>query len=365
MTAAALPAAPYQHSVGLRRAEDGPEVTREPVSDVDQAEARSEAWLHCALRRGLPDLPFDDFAPRLVPLFKKDGGPGCTGFALEADAPGGAAVRCAFSVLSADRAAARAARRLVAAGSLEADAAYYFQLTAARRPALPAPCAAGDPGKLIDVTSRPQPLAYGKVPLAPLLERATTVGDLDERSYHVFFTAAALAAAERCSRKGAAHQPPVETGAVLIGPLCWCRESGEFFAVVLDVLEVHDAEGTEFSLTYSGASWARIQAVLKARQARAATRAHRILGQCHGHNFLPAGGAPPCEVCHQLKECSRTSAFVSAEDLTWTRAVFSRQPWQLCHIFGLNARGEPVQRLFGLRDGRLLERGYHVLPEFA
>ncbi len=103
---------------------------------------------------------------------------------------------------------------------------------------------------------------------------------------------------------------------------------------------------------------------MKARQARPATRAHRILGQCHGHNFLPAGGAPPCEHCPTAKVCSRTSVFVSPDDRLWSRAVFSRQPWQLCHIFGLNARGEGVGSLFGLRDGQLLERGFHVIPEY-
>ena len=55
---------------------------------------------------------------------------------------------------------------------------------------------------------------------------------------------------------------------------------------------------------------------------------------------------------------------MSHDDWNWTRAVFRRQPWQLCHIFGLNARHERDQGLFGLRDGRLLERGYHVLEDF-
>jgi hypothetical protein len=100
---------------------------------------------------------------------------------------------------------------------------------------------------------------------------------------------------------------------------------------------------------------------MKARQTRPATRAHRILGQCHGHNFLPANGAPPCELCAKVKVCSRTSVFVSQDDRLWTQAVFARQPWQQCLIYGLNARNERVHSLFGLRDGRLLERGYHVL----
>jgi hypothetical protein len=149
---------------------------------------------------------------------------------------------------------------------------------------------------------------------------------------------------------------------VLVGPLCSCPRTGEFFAVVCEALEVRDAEEREFSLTYSGKSWARIQAVLKARQSQPATRAHRILGQCHGHNFLPAGGAPPCEHCAGAEVCTRTSVFVSPDDRLWCRAVFSRQPWQLCHIFGQSARGDGVGSLFGLRDGQLRERGFHVIP---
>jgi hypothetical protein len=95
-----------------------------------------------------------------------------------------------------------------------------------------------------------------------------------------------------------------------------------------------------------------------------ATRTHRIVGQCHGHNFLPADGAPPCEVCSRVEVCGRTSVFVSGEDVEWSRAVFRRQPWSVSHIFGSNARREQVQGLFGLRDGRLLERGFDLIPEF-
>jgi hypothetical protein len=56
--------------------------------------------------------------------------------------------------------------------------------------------------------------------------------------------------------------------------------------------------------------------------------------------------------------------FLSQDDRRWTRAVFARQPWQLCHIFGLAARGDRVHGLFGLHGGRLRERGFFVLPEF-
>ena len=61
--------------------------------------------------------------------------------------------------------------------------------------------------------------------------------------------------------------------------------------------------------------------------------------------------------------------FVSQEDLNWTRAVFSGQPFALSHIHGLSARHmrpdpDEVEGLFGLRDGRLLPRAYHVIDQF-
>jgi hypothetical protein len=360
-----LQAPTWSLAVAVRLAEDGPEAAREAVTERDLADAYSESWLQCCLRKGHPDIPFEDFRPRLVPLFRETGAPFCTGFALEATTPTGEAARCEFTVHGVGSTAVRAVQRLIASGSMKASDTYYYELLANRRPMLP-PTRRGEAPAVeaISVTARNPTLTYLDVLLPPLLRQARTVGAVDERSYHVFYTEEALARAERCARKGARSQPPIETGAVLIGPLCSCPETGEFFLVVSDALEVHDAEGTEFTLTYSGQSWARIQAVLRARQARPATRAQRLAGQCHGHNFLPGGGAPPCAACHQVQECSRTSVFVSLQDRTWSRAVFSRQPWQLCHLFGLNARGEQVQCLYGLRDGRLLERGYHVLPEF-
>jgi hypothetical protein len=45
------------------------------------------------------------------------------------------------------------------------------------------------------------------------------------------------------------------------------------------------------------------------------------------------------------------------------RAVMPRQPWQLCYIFGLNARNERVDGLFGLHDNFLRQRGYWLLDE--
>jgi len=127
------------------------------------------------------------------------------------------------------------------------------------------------------------------------------------------------------------------------------------------VLEATNADGTKFSLSYSSRTWSRIQAVLRARAARPATRAHRLLGQVHGHNFMPAG--EPCEACATAEVCGRSTAFLSADDLLWCRAVFHEQPWQVSVIYGLNARGEAVSTFYGQHAGELVPRGYHLIDD--
>jgi hypothetical protein len=200
--------------------------------------------------------------------------------------------------------------------------------------------------------------------LAPLLSASRRV-DTDapggHGDYPVFFTPAARERAERIARAGADRSPPVETGGLLIGPLCSCPESGELFAVVVDVLDARHAEATTYSLTYSGRTWSRIQALLRVRQLHPVTHGLRILGQVHGHSFLPAAGLPPCAACAHAPTCRRTSAVLSEDDLAWCRAVFHAEPWQLSQLFGLNARGEPVEAFFGQRAGSLAARGYRLL----
>ncbi len=141
------------------------------------------------------------------------------------------------------------------------------------------------------------------------------------------------------------------------------------FVVVTHALEVSDAQSSEFSLEYSSRSWQRLMAVTEAMRRQPETSTLRLLGQAHGHNFMPADGAPPCEHCASAAQCGRTSVFISQDDLNWSRAVFSRQPFALSHIYGLSARHlrpnpDEVECLFGLRDGRLLPRPYHVIDRF-
>lgn len=340
----------------------------EAVTDRDLVDATAELWQAGFLRRGRADVDLADVHAqlRLVHRESERAGRYCAGFELEADEPGDA--RVFFPRESLDFVAARSAQRLLESGELAAGSAYFYELgfECGSRPGVAARAFAPEGSDAIGIAVRgPEGRRAPRVAAVPirwLRERIVESADLPTPAsgdpYPVFITAAARARAERVSRRGAASHPPVETGGLLVGPLCVCPETGEMFGVVCDVLEATDADATTYSLTYSGPTWARIQNIMRARQAQAATRHDRILGQAHGHNFVPAEGAPPCEWCHLQPQCTRTSAYLSSDDRTWCRAIFSAEPWQLSVVYGLDAQSRPVEAFYGQRGGRLARRSY-------
>jgi hypothetical protein len=281
---------------------------------------------------------------------------------LDVAGPDGIHEEKVFSIRSLRHVAQRAARRLQAEGVLQPLQTYVYELHAA--PEKPSEA----PGPKEHVAFRttlkqhaPELLA---LPLPELLAQAKAVGEVSG-VYPVFYTEEAWARAELLSRRGAARKPAVETGGVLAGPLCACPGTGEVFAVISDVYGVEEADERGLALSYSGGSWARIESALQKTRERVGLPAHRMLGQCHGHNFIPAVDQALCGDCTQRHSgCACSSVFVSEDDLKWSRAVFSHQPWQLCHIFGLTAQGHPAHGLFGQRDGRLEIRGFYTIPAF-
>ncbi len=346
--------------VALRREQGSDVLIRETVTDEDFSDAYTEAWRELFLRQGYLDVARAELPVRLLPIPTKEGDPShCQGYALENTGPNGKGKnRCVFTMYSLAGAATRAGNRLVEQGVLQPGEQFFFELETARKPPQPA----FDPfDDILGPTVKRSRVHYLQVALAPLLKDARAVNEPDKANFTAFYTEDALQKAEAFSRQGAKDDPDFESGAVLAGPICTCPDSGEFFVVVCDILEVTDADQTLVSLEYSPHSWAKIQTAVRARQQEAP--ALRILGQAHGHNFLPNEGKL-CEECHSKEVCDVDNLFVSQDDKNWTKAVFSQQPWQLCHIFGLTARADRINALFGLHDARLLRRGFHVLPGF-
>jgi hypothetical protein len=352
-------------TVRLRHSGDGAVIAREPVIADDLIDARAETWREGYLRRGHPGCRLDDLSPWILPLPSADDPTRLTGFAIatQPDVDGASSFRHEFSALALEAVARRAELRLIATGVLKAGHKYVYELEAASQPAVPTGDAAdAAESDLFEVTVNNPPLQFLSVPLAPLRKRAEVAGDGSDDAFPVFFLSHALANAEQFSRAGAARHTRHESGAVLTGFLCVCPDSGEFFVIVADAFEVTDASASLVTLEYTGESWRRIETVVRARQL--AEPALRIVGQAHGHNFLPNNGVT-CTDCPNKAVCNVTNLFASSEDNAWHRAVFARQPWSLCQIFGLTARGDHVRGMFTLHDGHFQQRPFFVLPDLA
>jgi hypothetical protein len=333
----------------------------EPVLTADLIGIYSEAWLAEYLRRGKPEIGFNDLAFRLLPLFFDGSAHRCEKLIVESRQSDGGVRYSPNDIAALRTVAERAAKKLLKTGILALGQPYYYEVMATEHGALDS---TGDQLGSTQIESpkiKMVPLIYRKVRISSLLSKASAVGEIGE-NIPIFIKNDVFQKAEQFSRKGASHQPPVESGAVVLGWLGSCPDTGEFFAVASDVIQLENTLQNKISLTYTDKTWAGIHEVLKQRQKTPANRSERIVGQCHGHNFLPCFGEKKCHQCEQQARCTATSVFVSENDLLWSRCVFSRQPWAFCQIFGLDARGIHVQQMYGFRQDRLVERGFYTIP---
>jgi hypothetical protein len=384
-------------SVHLRKQADGPIVASEAVKPRDLAEPMAELGFAAGLRRGDSQRSLAELSAWLRPVYRstRKAGRYGAGFTLETDEPSGETTICRFEREVLDGAAVRASRRLVEEGVIAKGDLYYYELHLVEQridpiviegaAAPPVPEIVRIPpllersrevradrrqGLEDEAYAREQVQAEGS-PESYVIAASSSGGDAGIRPetttgschYPVFYTQHALAKAERTSRKGAQSTPAIETGGLLIGRLCWCPETRTLYAIVDDVLEASHAEGTTYTMTFTGRTWERIQVVLEARRRRPETRHQRILGQCHGHSFLPYDQGETCDGCPSQGVCGLSTAYLSDSDRRWCRAVFPREPWQLSHVFGLTPRREAVNSFYGQRGAVLERREYFVLGE--
>ena len=347
-------------SVRLFRDLGAPVLGHEPVLAADFSDVASEAWRDGCLRAGHPEVGLAQIPMRLSPVLADGPGSRCTGFDVEITLPDGKANDRQFPFSCLRHVADRAAASLLSTGLLNPGESFLYDVIVP--PGTPAIEPQTGDCAVTAFSVRTPALTYLDVPLRALLQRAEPIALEDDELPPIFYTAAAFAKAEACARRGSEIQ--LESGGALFGSLAACRQTGEFIGIIHDVVEIQHAEQTQFSLNYTDRSWSRLMAIQRARQAAFPQRAERLLGQAHGHPFRPIDGKL-CAECEKRPVCRLTSAWASQDDQVWHRAVFARQPWAVCHIFGQSARGEPVHQLFGLRNGRLQARGYYLLPDFA
>ncbi|HSA27644.1 MAG TPA: hypothetical protein P5159_14010 [Phycisphaerae bacterium] len=330
---------------------------------MDLADHRSEFWFEAFLRRNHL-LPLDAVVSELVPHIAEEGGR-CSGFSLRSQDRGGQEAERRFTIT----AIRHVARRIALSVEPRCAASHAYELHA-RRVAEGRPRAEPKSDGPFRVSAAETPLRYLEVPIGELVDGAQRVGEHAETmdvstDAPVFFPKAVLDRCETYSRRGAGENPPIETGAALLGCPVRCPETGEFGVVITECLKLWDVESRAARLTFSGVTWACIQQVIRRRQE--VCPAERFIGQCHGHPFdrVLFVETPPCEHCADTAHpCSRHNAAPSPDDRDWHRAVFGgRLPFQVCLIYGFDRRG-PRHGCFTLRDGQLAERPYYVIESF-
>lgn len=355
-------------AIQVRGDREGPVLATSPVQVADLSEAQHELWWRSCVRRGMPDVSERDLEFSLQAVPRTGGsaldGTLCRGFVLATRDGDGveASLTCAMTALQPI--AQRAAEDLQRRGLLGQDSTFYYELVLDGPDRGVAPLT--PPGGWAGVTdrgggqvlSRSQSLHLTDLSLAALMQRSTAHGTAETGDHELFWTQGARERAERIARLGEVHEPAVETGGVLLGYLGYCSEARDAFVVVVDALEAKDAEQREFSLSFSGKTWQRLQTVVRARAADLPGLC--ILGQMHGHPFSPG---EPCAACPGTEDCPKQTAYLSEHDRRWTRAVFNAQPWQVSQMYGVDAKGTPTSNTFGLVGGRLERRGYRLIAE--
>jgi len=357
----AVAVAEYDFTVIAKVEADGPEATREALTQADLAAAREEAWL-AHLRRGRPNVPLDELAVRVLPQYKPGAEPLCSGLVVEVTDGDGNTTRHEVTIEVVSSAAGRASQRMLAEGALKPDQVYYYEVIAEPRLGAAAPEDEEAPA-IGTFTVRHAPLRYLSRPLRPLIEKAQAFG-VEDGWPPVFITSEALEQAILFSRRGGALNPPVESGAIMLGTVISCPETGELGVVATEAVEFKYAEATNYALFCTGETWAHVQAVRQARQADPKTQTTQIVGTAHGHPFPPHYGQSDCRTCDKRPTCTLTSVFPSTDDLDFSRSILPRAPWGFAHIFGVDAREAEVNALFGFRNGKLMERNWYVIPDF-
>jgi hypothetical protein len=356
--------------VALRgKEDDGRLLGRELVRDADLFPARDDTFLR-GLRAGALPAELQSLDVHVIPGENRSADK-LLGYSIELQ-NGTRSFRRHFGLTTLAGVARRGAARLMEQQVLKAGDEYTFYLTTIRpdgdvidpvdtkpghdteqngvRVTRRSNALVLEPGPLKDYLANSLPLDGASAPLEPEADQPVPIFVRHE----VWHEGRELA------RRGGQN----ESGAVWTGRLMRDTESPEIFLLLEACLQAEHAQEEKLALTFSGATWARVNELLDVRRRRLNRPHERILGSVHGHNFAPEAdstGNRMCSACAVSKICSRTTAIASLADQDWHQSVFAGQPWAVLLIWGFNAREEDDWRLYGLCDGELQPRTIRLL----
>lgn len=245
------------------------------------------------------------------------------------------------------QAPARALRKQLVDGKrIVEDATFRYKPLAFRQPAAPRRSTVILDG---EVTETLPPI--GEASIHALCARGTLhdaehAGDAD---FPVLIPQRVLEELEALTRAAGG----IETGGVLIGRLVRDALAREIAVEVTALIAAEHTQAKSVSLTFTPETWAAVDAAVDLRR-----RGEIALGWAHSH---PVHAWDICKNCRpeQRAVCALRKPFLSSDDLTLNRAVFSRA-FNVALLASHDAFVEFA--LFGWREGVVRRRAYHVLP---
>jgi proteasome lid subunit RPN8/RPN11 len=315
--------------------------------DFDRA---IEATFFEALRRGR----FSDYDPpldraRIEPRFVEgDRTPRSAGFTVILPAPHSEEQRQDFDLLFFKNVGRRIGVELVASRRVTDDVLHY-QLAAYRDPVEKS--TAGGLAFDLETAAPSIPIRCGS------RKEFGTTGTWDRplvEDFPVLIPRHVLDEAVDEARRA----PEREVGGVLLGHLRRDPDRGELFLEVTCLVPAEQTQATEISVTFTGATWARVREVIDWRG-----EGEIFTGWMHSHPFRFCAECPlPAPA-----ECVGKVMFYSNEDEFLMETSFAR-PFMVGLLAAVEPRletllGHPPVKLYGWKNGIIEPRGFEVIND--
>jgi hypothetical protein len=346
----------------IAKPDDGLLLARVPLQYADFQLARDEAWWR-GVRAGTLEADLSLYQLRVKPGQADDKGR-CIGLSIEIEGNGKCFER-PFPPQSMSAVAQRKVLELVNQKVMKLGETYHYYLQSvpvesaeSTEPRVHGAKAKGlfeppvfESARLAECLAKSQPIIGAAEPPEPWAEP----------TFEIFVTEQVWDEGRKLAHRGDKN----ESAALYTGRLFRDTDSPEVFVVWDACLEAKQAVEEEYSVTFTGETWAQARQMLDLRRKRINPR-ELFCASVHRHPWFPEAdsqGRRMCEACAAAKYCGRSTAHPSTADFQWHRTVFTGQPWATLLIWGYNAREQEEFRLYGLENASFKERTIRLLTE--